>query len=121
MNWDSNDEQDDEMNENTDKNPSGLHQTEIIASLALNLRDVARTLINPITHEPFRVKFGNCSRLFHFPSSFVHTQVSIPAQQSVVLSVKQVFNTVYSVIQSIWFVSLVEYRSSLFFYSRQVE
>lgn len=74
MNWDSNDEQDDEMNENTDKNPSGLHQTEIIASLALNLRDVARTLINPITHEPFRVKFGNRSPLFHFPSSFdLHT------------------------------------------------
>ena len=121
MNWDSNDEQDGEMNEYIDKNPSGLHQTEIIASLTLDLLDVARTLINPITHEPFKVKFGNRSRLFHLPSSFIYTQVSIPAQQSVVLSVKQVFNTVYSVIQLIWFVSLVEYRSSSFFYFRQVE
>lgn len=61
MNWDSNDEQDGESNENTDKNPSGLHQTEIIASLALELLQVTRTLINPITHGPFKVKFGNRS------------------------------------------------------------
>lgn len=59
MYYDSNDEHDNVRNDKVDKNPLGLHQTEIIASLALNLLEVTRTLINPITQEPFKVKFGN--------------------------------------------------------------
>ena len=56
--YDYNDEQDEEMNENIDKNPLGLHQTEIIASLALDLLSVSQNIINPVTNEPFKIKFG---------------------------------------------------------------
>ena len=41
-----------------DKNPLGLHQTEIIASLALDLLCIGKKIINPITNEPFKTKFG---------------------------------------------------------------
>jgi len=46
------------MNENTDKNPLGLHQTEIIASLALDLLSVSQKVVNPVTNEPFKIKVG---------------------------------------------------------------
>ncbi len=52
------DEEDEEMKENIDKNPLGLHQTEIIASLALDLLNESQNIINPVTNEPFKVKIG---------------------------------------------------------------
>ena len=47
-----------EMDEKTDKNPLGLHQTEVIASLALDLLNASQDIINPVTEEPFKVKIG---------------------------------------------------------------
>lgn len=52
------DEVGDESNKKVDKNPLGLHQTEIIASLALDLLNASEHIINPVTKEPFNVKFG---------------------------------------------------------------
>ena len=52
------DESGDESNKKIDKNPLGLHQTEIIASLALDLLNASEHIINPVTREPFNVKFG---------------------------------------------------------------
>lgn len=40
------------------KNPLGLNQAEVIAGLALDLVKNSKRLINPITKQPFRVKFG---------------------------------------------------------------
>ena len=40
------------------KNPLGLNQTEVVASLALDLVKSSKKVINPITKQPFRVKFG---------------------------------------------------------------
>ena len=55
---DSCDELDDDMVEKIDKNPLRLHQTEIIALLALDLLKASQNIINPVTKEPFNVKFG---------------------------------------------------------------
>lgn len=48
----------DTTNKDFDKNPLGLHQTEIIAFLALDLLNASQQIINPITNEPFQIKFG---------------------------------------------------------------
>jgi hypothetical protein len=40
------------------KNPLGLNQAEVIAALSLELVKSARKVINPVTKQPFRVKFG---------------------------------------------------------------
>jgi hypothetical protein len=40
------------------KNPLGLNQAEIVAGLALELVKNAKRVINPLTKQPFRVKFG---------------------------------------------------------------
>jgi hypothetical protein len=40
------------------KNPLGLNQAEIIASLALDLIKNSKRIISPITKQPFRVKIG---------------------------------------------------------------
>jgi len=40
------------------KNPLGLNQAEIVAGLALELVKSSKRVINPITKQPFRVKFG---------------------------------------------------------------
>lgn len=40
------------------KNPLGLNQAEVIAGLALDLVKSAKRVINPVTKQPFRVKFG---------------------------------------------------------------
>ncbi len=40
------------------KNPLGLNQAEIIAGLSLELVKSSKMVINPITKQPFRVKFG---------------------------------------------------------------
>ena len=40
------------------KNPLGLNQAEVIASLALELVKSSKRVINPVTKQPFRVKFG---------------------------------------------------------------
>lgn len=47
-----------------DKNPLGLHQTEIIAHLAVDLRDTSERIINPLTNEPIRVKIGTINSIF---------------------------------------------------------
>jgi hypothetical protein len=47
------------------KNPLGLNQAEIIAGLALDLLKSSKKVVNPITKQPFRVKFG---RKFVLPS-----------------------------------------------------
>ena len=46
------------------KNPLGLNQAEIVAGLALELVKSSKKVINPITKQPFRVKFGRKKRLF---------------------------------------------------------
>ena len=43
------------------KNPLGLNQAEIIAGLALELVKSSKRVINPVTKQPFRVKFGRKS------------------------------------------------------------
>ncbi len=40
------------------KNPCGLNQSEIICALALELVTASRSVINPLTKQPFRMKFG---------------------------------------------------------------
>jgi class 3 adenylate cyclase len=45
------------------KNPLGLNHAEIIAGLSLELVKSSKRVINPVTKQPFRVKFG---RLFYF-------------------------------------------------------
>jgi hypothetical protein len=40
------------------KNPLGLNQAEIIAGLALELVKSSKRVINPVTKQSFRVKFG---------------------------------------------------------------
>jgi hypothetical protein len=40
------------------KNPLGLNQTEVVAGLALDLVKSSKKVINPVTKQPFRVKFG---------------------------------------------------------------
>ncbi len=40
------------------KNPLGLNQVEIIAGLSLELVKSSKRVINPMTKQPFRVKFG---------------------------------------------------------------
>ncbi|CAM2714541.1 unnamed protein product [Rotaria socialis] len=40
------------------KNPLGLNQAELVAGLALELLKISKKVINPITKQPFRVKFG---------------------------------------------------------------
>ena len=57
----SRDECDEDMVEKIDKNPLRLHQTEIIALLALDLLKASQNIINPVTKEPFNVKFGKAS------------------------------------------------------------
>ena len=52
------DDPEEEIPEKVDKNPLGLHQTEIIALLALDLLNATQHIINPVTNEPFNVKFG---------------------------------------------------------------
>jgi hypothetical protein len=59
------------IHENLNKNPLGFHQTEIIALLALDLLSVSQNIINPVTDEPFKIKFGKiieefpkCNELF---------------------------------------------------------
>ncbi|CAF3725651.1 unnamed protein product [Adineta steineri] len=47
----------DELNSDL-KNPLGLNQAEIVAGLALEMVKSSTTVINPITEEPFRIKFG---------------------------------------------------------------
>ena len=49
------------------KNPLGLNQAEIIASLAIELVKSSKKVISPITKQPFRVKIGSDNP----PSSFV--------------------------------------------------
>lgn len=52
------------------KNPLGLNQAEIVAGLALDLVKHSRRVINPVTKQPFRVKFGRKLSLFCFFISF---------------------------------------------------
>ena len=52
------DDLDEEIPEKIDKNPLGLHQTEIIALLAIDLLNASQNIINPVTNQPFNVKFG---------------------------------------------------------------
>jgi len=40
------------------KNPYDLNQAEIICALALELAAASRSVINPLTKQPFRMKFG---------------------------------------------------------------
>jgi hypothetical protein len=40
------------------KNPCALNQSEIICALALELVAASRSVINPLTKQPFRMKFG---------------------------------------------------------------
>jgi hypothetical protein len=40
------------------KNPLGLNQAEVVAGLALDLVKSSKKVINPVTKQPFRVKFG---------------------------------------------------------------
>jgi hypothetical protein len=40
------------------KNPYDLNQAEIICALALELMAASRSVINPLTKQPFRMKFG---------------------------------------------------------------
>ncbi|CAF0732676.1 unnamed protein product [Adineta steineri] len=40
------------------KNPLGLNHAEIVAGLALELVKSSKRVINPVTKQPFRVKFG---------------------------------------------------------------
>ena len=40
------------------KNPLGLNQAEVIAALSLELVKSVKRVINPVTKQPFRVKFG---------------------------------------------------------------
>jgi hypothetical protein len=49
------------------KNPLGLNQAEIIAGLALELVKNTKRVINPVTKQPFRVKFGRKKKIFSFP------------------------------------------------------
>ncbi len=70
MTYDNNDEQE-EINENIDKNPLGLHQTEIIASLALDLLNITQKMINPITNKPFKVKIGIPMKYFDILNYFL--------------------------------------------------
>jgi hypothetical protein len=53
-----NEEEEENMDEEVDKNPSGLNQSEIVASLALDLLNVCQNIVNPITNAPFKVKIG---------------------------------------------------------------
>jgi hypothetical protein len=53
-----------ETYEQIDKNPMKLHQTEIIALLALDLLNACQQIINPLTNQPFNVKFGRHIILF---------------------------------------------------------
>ncbi len=46
------------------KNPLGLNHAEIIAGLALELVKSSKRVINPVTKQPFRVKFGRSSYFF---------------------------------------------------------
>jgi hypothetical protein len=48
------------------KNPLGLNQAEIIASLALDLIKNSKRIINPITKQPPRVKIGKSFNFFSF-------------------------------------------------------
>lgn len=52
------DDLDEETPDKIDKNPLGLHQTEIIALLAIDLLNASQKIINPLTNQPFSVKFG---------------------------------------------------------------
>jgi len=78
--FDNNDEQED-MNENTDKNPLGLHQTEIIASLALDLLSVSQKVVNPVTNEPFKIKIGEITSYPLFLCFDISEKVFTLAQQ----------------------------------------
>lgn len=54
------------------KNPLGLNQAEIIAALSLDLVKNSKRVINPVTKQPFRVKFGREKEFpflmtIHFP------------------------------------------------------
>jgi hypothetical protein len=40
------------------KNPYDLNQAEIICALALEMVAASRSVINPLTKQPFRMKFG---------------------------------------------------------------
>ena len=52
------------------KNPLGLSHAEVIAGLALELVKSSKRVINPVTKQPFRVKFG---RIVLLPSlSSIH-------------------------------------------------
>lgn len=62
------------------KNPLGLNQAEIVASLAIELVKSVKRVINPITKESFRVKFGrkrkHPSHLLLIFFSFVYNRFS---------------------------------------------
>lgn len=42
------------------KNPCDMNQAEVICALALDLMAASRSVINPLTKQPFRLKFGEC-------------------------------------------------------------
>jgi hypothetical protein len=88
------------------KNPLGLNQAEIIAGLALELVKSSKRVINPVTKQPFRVKFGREKRKEDF--SFVvwrkknELSVSLSLFKGFILvqlleesSELKIFNTVY--------------------------
>lgn len=52
------------------KNPLGLNQAEIIASLSLELVKNSKRVISPITNQPFRVKFGKKKFFFFLTKLF---------------------------------------------------
>ena len=57
------------------KNPLGLNHAELVAGLALELVKSSKRVINPVTKQPFRVKFGrriisSCS-LFSFSQNIL--------------------------------------------------
>ncbi len=57
------------------KNPLGLNQAEVIAALSLELVKNIKRVINPVTKQPFRVKFGKWKVIFviyknYFPKGF---------------------------------------------------
>ena len=56
------------------KNPLGLNQAEIIAALSLELVKNSKRVINPVTKQPFRVKFGRDN---DFLPSFVHRWIKL--------------------------------------------
>lgn len=46
------------------KNPYDLNQAEIISLVALELMEASQSVINPLTKQPFRIKFGEFATIY---------------------------------------------------------